>query len=86
MTDIHKMNALKVALATLVNGVAVIAFILAGAVRWAPGVVMIVGGIAGGYAGAAAARRIDPKHVRRLVLIVAWAMTIYFFAKTYAGI
>ncbi len=83
MTDIHRMNALKVALATLVNGVAVIAFVIAGAVQWGPGAVMIAGGILGGYGGAAVARRIDPRQVRRLVLGVAWAMTVYFFVHTY---
>jgi uncharacterized protein len=84
MTDIHRMNSLKAVLAALVNGVAVIAFVLAGAVAWAPAGVMIVGGIGGGYAGAAIARRVEPRLVRRLVLVVAWIMTGYFFLKTYA--
>jgi uncharacterized protein len=83
MTNIHEMNALKAALGTLVNGIAVVAFVFAGAVAWGPALVMIVGGIVGGYGGAAAARRVAPKQVRRLVLVVAWAMTIYFFGKTY---
>jgi uncharacterized membrane protein YfcA len=83
MTDIHRMNAMKTLLAALVNGVAVVAFVLAGAVDWTPGVVMIAGGTLGGYGGAAVARRVDPAHVRRLVLAVAWAMTVYFFARTY---
>lgn len=83
MTHIHTMNGLKNALGTLINGVAVVAFVLAGAVRWGPGVVMIAGGITGGYAGAALARRVDPKHVRSLVLVIAWAMTAYFFWRTY---
>ena len=86
MTHIHRMNALKNMLGALINGVAVVAFILAGAVRWSPGAVMIVGGIAGGYFGAASARRVDPKHVRVLVLVIAWTMTAYFFLKTYARI
>jgi uncharacterized protein len=84
MTDIHRMNAVKNVLAALINGVAVVAFIVAGAVRWAPGVVMIAGGIGGGYAGARIARRVEAKYVRWLVLGVAWTMTIYFFVKTYA--
>ncbi len=83
MTDIHRINWLKTVLATLINGVAVAAFIAARAVAWAPGVVMVVGGIAGGYAGAAIARRVNPKRVRGLVLAVAWGMTAYFFARTY---
>jgi uncharacterized membrane protein YfcA len=84
MKDIHRMNSLKAVLGTLVNGVAVVAFVIAGAVAWAPGGVMIVGGIAGGYAGAAVARQVDPKIVRRIVLAVAWTMTGYFFLRTYA--
>ena len=84
MTDIHRMNSLKAILGTLVNGVAVVTFVIAGAVAWAPGSVMVVGGIVGGYAGAAIARRVEPKTVRRLVLGVAWAMTGYFFLRTYA--
>jgi uncharacterized membrane protein YfcA len=83
MSDIHRMNALKTSLATLVNGIAVVAFVWNGAVVWAPGAVMIVGGIVGGYAGAAIARRVSPGVVRTLVLVVAWAMTLYFFVKTY---
>ncbi len=84
MTNIHKMNALKTVLGALINGVAVLAFVVAGAVEWTPGVVMIAGGITGGYAGAAVARRVSPKYVRWLVLVVAWSMTAYFFYKTYA--
>jgi uncharacterized membrane protein YfcA len=83
MTHIHRMNALKNVLGTLINGMAVGAFVLAGAVRWGPGVVMIAGGITGGYAGAALARRVDPKRVRVVVVVVAWGMTLYFFARTY---
>ncbi len=84
MTDIHRMNSLKAVLGALVNGVAVVAFVVAGAVAWAPGSVMVVGGIVGGYAGAAIARRVAPSLVRRLVLVVAWSMTGYFFLRTYA--
>jgi uncharacterized membrane protein YfcA len=84
MTHIHRMNALKNVLGALINGVAVVAFIVAGAVRWAPGVVMIAGGITGGYAGAALARRVNPKYVRWIVMAIAWSMTTYFFVKTYA--
>jgi uncharacterized membrane protein YfcA len=84
MTEIHTMNALKTVLGALINGVAVILFVVAGAVAWRPGSVMIAGGIAGGYAGAAIARRIDPKRVRTFVLVVAWAMTAWFFYATYA--
>jgi uncharacterized membrane protein YfcA len=80
MTAIHEMNALKMLLGVLINGVAVVAFVVAGAVAWTPGIVMIVAATLGGYAGAAIARKLDPKWVRRFVLLVAWGMTAYFFA------
>jgi uncharacterized protein len=83
MTNIHAMNALKTILSSFINGVAVIAFVIAGAVAWVPGSVMVVGGIVGGYAGATLARKIAPDRVRRFVGAVAWAMTIYFFVRAY---
>jgi len=83
MSELHRMNALKTVLSAVINGVAVVVFIAAQAVVWTPGVIMVVGGIAGGYGGAAMARRVDPSIVRRLVLAIAWTITLYFFAKTY---
>lgn len=81
MTDIHQMNAVKSVLAVLINGVALAEFIALGAIAWAPGIIMVAGGIAGGYAGAATARRVEPRYVRALVMVIAWGMTIYFFLQ-----
>ncbi len=81
MTNIHEMNAVKSALAVVINGVALAEFIALGAIAWTPGLVMLAGGIAGGYAGAATARRIDEAYVRGLVTVIAWGMTIYFFLR-----
>ena len=81
MTDMHEMNALKVVLAIAINGVALAAFVATGAISWAPGVVMVLGGVAGGYAGAAVARRVSGKVVRAIVIVVAWTMTAYFFVR-----
>lgn len=81
MEDIHSANALKAILNACINGVAVATFIIAGAVFWAQALVMIVGGIAGGYGGASIARRLDPKLVRRFVIFVGFALSIYFFVR-----
>ena len=43
MTDIHAMNALKVVLGGIINGIAVVTFTVAGAVAWKPGFIMIAG-------------------------------------------
>jgi hypothetical protein len=81
MTDMHEMNGLKTVLAIAINGVALAAFIVSGSIAWAPGLVMVCGGVSGGYAGASLARRVAGPAVRRVVIVVAWTMTVYFFVR-----
>jgi hypothetical protein len=83
MTHIHKMNAVKTLEASIINGVAALRFIVSGAVFWPQAVVMIIGAVLGGYSGAYFARQLDPKLVRRFVMVVAVSLTIYFFWATY---
>jgi hypothetical protein len=61
--------------------VAVITFILAGAVVWSDALLMIVGATIGGFGGAYYARKLDPRLVRGFVILVGCVMTIYFFVK-----
>jgi len=84
MTDIHAMNALKVVLGGIINGVAVITFIVKGAVVWKQGAVMIVGAIVGGYLGAHYAQKLPQAWIRGFVIVVGTGMTVYFFWKAYA--
>jgi uncharacterized protein len=81
LDNIHEMNALKTLLASCINGIAVVTFIIAGAVVWPQAVVMLVGAVTGGYVGAATARKLDQRWVRRFVIAVGCAMTIYFFVR-----
>ena len=83
MTDIHAMNALKVVLGGIINGIAVITFILAGAVVWKQGSVVIVGAVFGGYFGAHYAQKLPGAWIRRFVIVVGTSMTAYFFWKGY---
>ncbi len=83
MTDIHDMNALKTIMGFVINGVAVVAFIVAKAVYWPQGVVMIVGSIIGGYLGAHYAQKLPQPWVRNFVILVGAGMTVYFFVKAY---
>jgi uncharacterized membrane protein YfcA len=83
MEEIHSMNALKTILASLINGVAVVTFISAGAVVWPEASLMIVGAILGGYGGAHYSQKLPPALVRRFVIVVGISMTGYFFVKTY---
>jgi uncharacterized protein len=79
MTHIHEMNALKVLLSLLVNGVAVVAFFGASKVVLSSAIPAAAGAIAGGFAGASIARRVAPARVRTFVLVFAWCLTAWFF-------
>ena len=83
MTDIHAMNALKSVLGFVINGVAVVTFIVAGAVYWKHGSAMIAGAMAGGYLGARYALKMPQTWVRMFVVLVGAGMTVYFFWKSY---
>jgi uncharacterized membrane protein YfcA len=79
--EIHAMNALKTVLATAVNGIAVVTFIVARIVDWPQALVMIVGSIIGGYGGAVLAQKVNGEVIRRLVMAVGLGMTAYFFVR-----
>jgi uncharacterized membrane protein YfcA len=83
LENIHTMNGLKTILASCINGVAAITFLIAGVIAWLPAAIMLLGAIAGGYGGAFYARRLDPLLVRRFSIAVACAMTAYFFVRQY---
>jgi uncharacterized membrane protein YfcA len=81
MENINEMNAVKTVLQTCINGVAVITFIVAGAVEWPQAILMVVGAIIGGYGGAYYARKIEQRWVRLFVILVGCSMTLYFFIR-----
>lgn len=81
MRQIHEMNALKTLLATAINGIAVVTFILAGVILWPQALVMLAGAVFGGYGGASLARTLPPARVRQAVIVIASLMTVYFFIR-----
>ena len=83
MTDIHAMNALKSVMGFVINGVAVVTFVIARAVYWKHGLIMIAGGILGGYLGAHYAQKVPQVWIRWFVVVVGAGMTVYFFWKSY---
>jgi uncharacterized membrane protein YfcA len=77
------MNALKVVLGGIINGIAVVTFIVAKAVAWKQGSVMIVGALVGGYLGAHYAQKLPQAWIRAFVIAVGVGMTVYFFWRAY---
>jgi uncharacterized protein len=83
MTDIHAMNALKIALVAVINGVATVTFIATGAIVWPQALVLTAGASIGGYAAAHFAQKLPQSVVRGFVIVLGVGMTIYFFVRAY---
>ena len=83
MTDIHEMNALKIVLVAVINGVAAVTFIATDSIVWPQALVMIVGAGLGGYASAHYALKLPQSLVRATIITLGVGMTIYFFLKAY---
>jgi uncharacterized membrane protein YfcA len=81
MTDIHQMNGWKNLFALCINGVAALYFIWARMVYWPDVLIMAVGSIVGGYACAGVARRMGRATVRRIVILIGFAMSLSLFLK-----
>ena len=80
-TNIHHMNALKNLNAMCINGVASALFIGKGLVDWRLALLMAAGAILGGYAGAGAARRVGQPVVRRVVILIGLALSIWLLLR-----
>jgi uncharacterized protein len=83
MTDIHEMNALKLVLVTVINGVATATFVATGAIVWPQALVMLAGAVLGGYTVAHFAQKLPHQLVRGLIIFVGFGMTAYFLMKAY---
>lgn len=79
--SMNEMNALKVVCTTLANGIAVLTFLMAGAVYWRECLLMIFLATAGGYIGAAYSRKMDPRILRGFVIATGTALSAYYFYR-----
>jgi len=84
MSDIHRMNALKSALGSLINGVGAVMFAVSGNVYWPFALAMAVAAVIGGFVGAASARRLDRGLVRFVVTVIGFVLAGYYFYREFA--
>ena len=77
LTNIHRMNGLKNWGAMCINAVAAGTFVVSGLVQWPVALAMALGGLAGGYGGAHLALRIGQAPVRRAVVAIGFAASIW---------
>jgi uncharacterized protein len=79
--DMQRLNALKGMSSLLINAVAVVYFATFGPVEWAPGAVMAVGALAGGYLGAGVARKLGQERLRTAVVAFGVIIAIVLFIR-----
>lgn len=79
--DVHTAGGLRTICAAAINVLAVAIFAWKGAVEYRVGLPMLLAGIAGGYWGALAVKRLNAEGVRRGILIYAWGLTAWFFVR-----
>lgn len=79
MNDIHEMNAIKTLMGSVINIVAVVVFVVGRVIFWPQAVVMVAGGILGGWFGAHYAQKVDARHVRWAVIVIGLGLSAYFF-------
>jgi len=80
--DVQHINALKNLLSAVIYSVTVVTFVVAGAVSWPHTLVMLLTASLGGYGGARLARQIQGPWLRRVVIAVGSALSLYYFYKT----
>lgn len=81
--NIHHVNGLKTVLAALINGASVVVFVVQGAVDWRFAAPMVVAASLGGWLGAASARKLDRRLVRRLVITIGVVLTAWYFGQSF---
>ncbi len=81
-SDLHRVNALKNLNSLVLSWLSVAAFVLAGAIAWEPGLLMMAAATAGGFAGARLAKRMSVAWVRGVVIATGLVMSALFFARS----
>lgn len=83
--DPQVANAQKNLFGALINGAAIVIFVLRGTVVWNVALTVMVGAICGGYFGARAARLIPATWLRICVIVVGSVLSVIYFRDAYGG-
>jgi uncharacterized membrane protein YfcA len=79
--NIHRMNGLKNWGGLCINVMAAGTFAVSGLVDWPVAIAMAAGAMAGGYAGSRIAQRVTQEWVRRAVIVIGLAASVWLFAR-----
>ena len=81
--NVHSASGLRMICSCAINILAVLIFAWRGALVYTSGVPMLLAGIAGGYGGALAVKRLNASHARIAILVYAWGLTAWFFLRKF---
>ncbi|HUP54706.1 MAG TPA: sulfite exporter TauE/SafE family protein [Methylomirabilota bacterium] len=79
--DLQRINALKNVLTAIVNGTAAVIFALTTAVAWDAALLLAVGSVVGGQAGARLGRRIPPTLLRVVIVTVGLLVVLRYVLR-----
>jgi len=80
-SDLMQMNALKSYLGAIINGVAIVIFVVMKEIYWSQALVMVTAAIFGGYLGAFLGTRVPQKYLHWFIIGVGAFFSVYFFVK-----
>jgi hypothetical protein len=86
LKDIHETNALKTFLAFCINVIAAGIFSARGMVEWRYALAMAAAAILGGYLGARFSLLLRPVLVRWIVIVIAFSLAAYYFARQFGSV
>ncbi len=81
LPNLNAANGLKNVLSIIINGTAIIPFVIAGIIVWQIALLMAVFTMLGGYFGARFFRRVPSSVTRIVVLCIGVGMSAYFFVR-----
>jgi uncharacterized protein len=85
LSDIHQANAVKTLLASVINAVSVVVFVIGGLIDWTAAAAMSAAAVCGGYVGAKVARKLPGGYVRWVVIAIGFTLAGYYLWKQFAG-
>jgi hypothetical protein len=82
--EVHAMQGARTLMVTVANAVAVLTFVVAGAVAWPLSLALGAGALAGGYLGAHVGKRLSATVVKLATVSLCAVVTVLFFIRAYA--
>lgn len=83
VADLKALNPVRTLLVATMNAIAVVCFIIAGAVWWPQTLASLAGALVGGYVGGRIGQRLPLKVVRGAVILLSVVVTVSFFKRAY---